>query len=655
MRISPQSPSPAEASVDEARLETLDAESAEEQAPQTSPGEIDARRAQQLLERSAALAGRGDMGAALLATRQSLALAPSNVEGHLLLARLLERSRDFGGARAAYEKIVQLAPQRADVRENLQRLNTYLEQSQGAARQFQFDSDELFGSEPKVSETVMIAPAAATAAEASNADANLDDDSMDMLDQSMLPSIDARLPPTSLAPTSLEMPSEMPIETPVAAVVAPAEQSEDRRKNNVPVATERRRAPARVAVPLVAAPIQAPIPLATAPIVAPIIAKPLTARASDNIYDLDAGLNASVPPLTPRAALDLDLPSGAKTPLWQQVTARPSFFARTLPVVAVALLSLGFLSWARGRAISKVVAPDPTALAQTNSPGAQDVSMPTGTTNPGALAPANNAGIGSAPATDAAGVPISNAPATFTAPSAQNASGSAATGGNGGAGNNAFGATARASNRANNNGNAFAPRRGFPSPRPVPSFPNVSLAPAPIPPASVRDLSAGGQSGGGNIILPSPSIEMPSAPIQPQRVLPPTDNGLNPAGSPGRGYVRVTEGRVGAGVMPSQPGSVARENENNANASARSGQTDQAISQLSQAIRADSDNAGFRYQQRAMLFLQRGDYNRATDDFQSAISAYQTQISSGNNVAQAKSGLNSARSGLTLALAGKRG
>ncbi len=647
MRISPKSPSPAEALADDARLEALAAEAAEEQAPKTSPGEIDARRAQQLLERSASLAGRGDMSAALLATRQALALAPTNIEGHLLLARLLERGRDFGGARAAYEKIVQLAPERTTARENLLRLSTYLEQSQDAAGQFHFNSDELFSSEAKSD----AAPAAATSAEslaqASVADAALDDDPMEMLDQSMLPVVEARLPPTRL-----ETPSEKPIETPViAGATAPAAPFEERRKNNIPVATERRRAPSLVAAPLVPTPIQAPTPVASAP----LVAKPLSARASDNIFDLDAGLNAGAPPRTPRAALDLDMPGATNVPLWQQVAARPSFFARTLPVVAVALLSLGFLSWARGRAVSKIVAPDPTALAQAAAPTTQEVSTSTGTTNSGAVAPANNAANGNAPTTDAAGFPISNVPATFTAPPAPNSSGGApnpATGGN-----NAPSTTARASNRANNNGNGRAPRRNFPSPRPVPSFPSVSLAPAPIPPASVRNQlpSAGGQNGGGNIILPSPSIEMPSAPVQRQRVLPPTDNGLNPAGAPGRGYVRVTEGRVGSGVMPSQPSNVARENENNANAAARNGQTDQAISQMSQAIRADSDNAGFRYQQRAMLFLQRGDYNRASDDFQSAISAYQSQISNGDNVAQAKSGLNSARSGLTLALAGKRG
>ena len=245
-------------------------------------------------------------------------------------------------------------------------------------------------------------------------------------------------------------------------------------------------------------------------------------------------------------------------------------------------------------------------------------------------------------------------PFTFQAPATNNA----ATPGNALAGNGANSATARASNR--NFNAASAPRFGrrvLPLPRAVPSFPGVSLAPAPIPPASVRDIARAGvpQNGGGNIVLPNPSIDLPSAPVPRQRVLPPDDNGLNPAGAPGRGYVRITEGRVGNGVIPVQPGGAARQNENNANDAARNGQTDQAISQLSEAIRADSDNAGFRYQQRATLFLQRGDYGRASDDFQSAISAYQNQINNGDDVAQARRGLNSARSGLSLALAGRRG
>ena len=44
-------------------------------------GSIDARRAQQLLERAMALAERNDLQAAVLACRQSISLAPESVQG----------------------------------------------------------------------------------------------------------------------------------------------------------------------------------------------------------------------------------------------------------------------------------------------------------------------------------------------------------------------------------------------------------------------------------------------------------------------------------------------------------------------------------------------------------------------------------------------
>ena len=678
MRISPKSLSPAEAlsksqARDDERPEVQD-EVPEEVAEVavTSPASIDAGRAQRLLERAAALVGRGDMGAAILATRQSLALAPDRVEAHLMHARLLERNRDFGGARAAYEKSVQLAPNRADARDNLVRLTTYLEKSQGAARQFHFDSDELFspgsdGAAPQAATpegNAVIAPELATP---QKPEQPLGTEARALLDESMLPVVEARLPPTrfesgqpaSSAQDGKQVPAQSsfmaqaeepnaPAREHASQATAPAAPVGDRRKHNTPVATERRHHPAVTLTP------------------APVVAAPLIARksgaatltpaprvAATNPFDFDAQLNRP----TARAPLALDIPAASAAPLWQQVVSRPSFYARTLPLVGVALLSLGFLSWARGRAVSQVVAPAPTELASTDgtfAPGAP-ATVP-GTTLP---VPNNSTQTGAPPATNAAGFPISNAPAVFQAPPAQNSS-DANSGASGNVGrtrgNNATSTPARANNRGpnSNSGGGARSRRVLPPARPVPNFPGVSLAPAPIPPAN-SSPSASQNRGGSNIVLPSPSIDLPEAAAPRQRVLPPTDNGLNPAGSPNRGYVRVTEGRVGNGVIPSQPSAVARDNERAANDAARNGQNDQAISQLSQAIRADSDNAGFRYQQRATLFLQRGDYNRASDDFQSAISAYQTQITNGDDVAGARRGLSSARSGLSLALAGRRG
>ena len=255
-------------------LDDLADPTADGQTP-SSPGAIDARRAHQLLERAASLAARGDMGAAVLATRQSLALAPTSVEGHLLLARVLERKRDFGGARTAYEKIVQLAPDRADARDNLARLNLYLEQSQGTARQFHFDEGELFA--PEADEiTTNIAPENGTPIEA----APDEFDSMEMFDQSMLPAIEARLPPSREDAAS----GETRVETPksiASPTVESAQPVGERRKNNVPVATERRRRPA-APVPLQPAPLVAAVaaPVATAPIVtAPVVTAPVARRA----------------------------------------------------------------------------------------------------------------------------------------------------------------------------------------------------------------------------------------------------------------------------------------------------------------------------------------------------------------------------------------
>ena len=746
MRISPKSLSPADALAkakakvqarDEERDRVSEAAAAQEAADAasdaTSPAAIDAGRAQRLIERATALAERGDMGAAILAARQSLALAPDNVESHLLHAQLLERNRDFGGARAAYEKSVQLAPERADARANLARLNAYLEKSQGAARQFHFDAGELFAPEagesaPAVNELgtaqnqsdaaapiaatapaspdsaldaqsvpIVAVPVAATPAAPPLPTGAFEVDSMAMFDESMLPALEARLPPTRVesaafapaisegaalnsnekmgtpapdqpefrAQPNLQNGSERENIAQIEAPVGPVGPVGERRKHNLPVATERRRRPvAGAALPLVPA-VALAASAASRPVAAPL--RP-AASVSANALDLDTRANR---PLT-RAPLALDVPAAPAAPaapLWQQVVSRPSFYARTLPLVGVALLGLGFLGWARGRAVSQAVAPAPTELASATGVGVADSTA----TVPGTTLPLPNnaaqpgAQTGAPSGTDAAGFPISNAPAVFQAPGVANAGtanagapGAPATNNasanNNRAANNALSTTARATNRGPNSGNA-RPNRVFPPSRPVPNFPGVSLAPAPIPPASVRGTipSLGGSNGGTNIILPRPSIDLPGPSEPLQRALPPTDNGLNPAGSPNRGYVRVTEGRVGNGVIPAQPGAVARENERAADDAARNGQNDAAISQLSQAIRADSDNAGFRYQQRATLFLQRGDYNRASDDFQSAISAYQSQIASGDDVAGARRGLNSARSGLNLAIAGKRG
>jgi len=128
-------------------------------------------------------------------------------------------------------------------------------------------------------------------------------------------------------------------------------------------------------------------------------------------------------------------------------------------------------------------------------------------------------------------------------------------------------------------------------------------------------------------------------------------NPLNPGGSPSEGRIRITQGSLGGrSVPPPRTGTLAQGNERAAAAAAANGNQDRAINNLTNAINSTGNDQGFLLQQRAMAFMDRGDYARAVEDFQAAIGAYQEQINSGNNVASAQAGIRSARSGLNLAL-----
>lgn len=105
--------------------------------------EIDQRRARQLLDRSFRLTERGEMGAAILACRQSIALVPDNPAGYSMLGLLLERTGDHQHAIEAYEKVLELAPESVLERESLQRLRDARAGSQ-TTNIFHFDDSELF-------------------------------------------------------------------------------------------------------------------------------------------------------------------------------------------------------------------------------------------------------------------------------------------------------------------------------------------------------------------------------------------------------------------------------------------------------------------------------------------------------------------------------
>jgi hypothetical protein len=120
---------------------------------------------------------------------------------------------------------------------------------------------------------------------------------------------------------------------------------------------------------------------------------------------------------------------------------------------------------------------------------------------------------------------------------------------------------------------------------------------------------------------------------------------LNPAGSGTRGYIRITGNRPAA---PARPEAGSRAAEAAARDAAAAGRTGSAISSASSAIEGGRDT-GWRYQQRALLFLEQGDNARAADDFRTAIAAYRDQINRGVNVDQARIGIDACQNGLRLA------
>ena len=413
-------------------------------------------------------------------------------------------------------------------------------------------------------------------------------------------------PAPVVAPVVPPVPVVAPVAAPVAVTVSdPVSASDsllddnrratDRRKASIPVVAERRRQKDR-RVPRPASLLAPPAPAAPVAAYTPVVSTP-----------------------------------------WQ-TKARPAYYTRGLPLVAATVLSLGFLAWARSSALSKSAVAPPTAPTQTIVDGPPPPPQNLENSTP-------NVPQKPAQATDANGFPINNKqplvatrPATAPAPPVSNP----------------------APNTPNPNSSTparpSAPVSSPPARNVTPNFPSTSIAPAPIPkPAPVN---------GGIGPLPAPRISAPPAPAAPSTVLSPDFSGASSSGSStggtpikttgqgSSGYVKVTQGRI---PPPSRPGQAARDDESRAASAARAGQNDRAINSLTNAINnSDPSEAGSRYQQRATLFLQQGDAQRAISDFQSAISAYQSQINNGEDVAQARAGLRTCQSGLRLALAQRR-
>jgi hypothetical protein len=103
---------------------------------------------------------------------------------------------------------------------------------------------------------------------------------------------------------------------------------------------------------------------------------------------------------------------------------------------------------------------------------------------------------------------------------------------------------------------------------------------------------------------------------------------ISSEGAGRRGYIRVTGERIPVSAAPPRPETRTRASEDSARTDAASGRVDSAIDKTTAAI--DNGRGGdtaWRYQQRALLHLERGDNREAIDDFQTAIAAYRDQIS----------------------------
>jgi tetratricopeptide (TPR) repeat protein len=409
------------------------------------------------------------------------------------------------------------------------------------------------------------------------------------------------------------------------------------------------------AAPVVAAATAA---VAAAPAAA-VAAGPASRGAAPSLIVPAASTGASgmAPPAL--APVQFDLPTAAPLPWWKQAVARPSAFSRGLPVACVVGLGLLFMIWARSSALSRYPqdALVPSNLDSTSLNGPEVPPLPggssdsTSTSAPVAVEPGSSSAPrppGIAGPNDA--YPVGNRPlvppSNATAESASRAPGRVASSGAPGGGQ------PRAANPT-----SAAPR----APRPQPVFPPASSVvppradePRTVAPASPSRLPP---------VRYAPSAPAPSFPAAPAPApaRPAPSSGLSSSGggpigpstSGARGSITLSRPRYGGGAAPGRSSARAAAAESAAARAATGGRTDAAITNLNRAIEAGGDT-GWRYQQRALAFLEAGDYKRAADDFQTAISAYRDQIERGERVAEARVGERACQSGLALALANLR-
>lgn len=372
---------------------------------------------------------------------------------------------------------------------------------------------------------------------------------------------------------------------------------------------------------------------ATAPLAAAAHAAPAKAASASgaampfpSTLPAPSGSAGRLPPVAPA---NLDWPVQAPT-LSQKLKQHPSFYFRGAPVAVASVLSLGVLLWAHSYASSR--------SAVEVAPGANSRNGATTAMNPTGDVVSNtnnntNANPGAPDVADGGVIPVN----PTSSPSATTVAGTGAA---------PNGGTPAASTPATASRPATPTR---PATGAVPTNPSTPAAAS--TPAAPRTPAA---SGNDEIYprMPPPRLGAPATPDDTVRIAPSggsTSSGgapVDPSGARDRGYVRVNPGATRA---PARPENTAAGNESAAGGSARAGDSAAAISRMTRSIESGGGDTAFRYQQRAGLYVQSGDYSRAINDYQSAIAAYNDMIARGERVSFARSGIQASQRGIQLA------
>ncbi len=402
-----------------------------------------------------------------------------------------------------------------------------------------------------------------------------------------------------------------------------------------------------------------------APVVASSVVMPRQTPATGTnrqVNPLPVALPSSMPvasAATPSVLLTDSTPTLMSS--WQ--SAR-TFWMRSLPLVAVAGTGFLFMLWSRGVALDRERHAVPSTSSTTVINTVAGATTPTTTSVADNVAPLQNAGATNAGAANAntsstgnsnvnvanagvikstvasSGVPattlptpsgliVNNAPAKTTV---TNTASSANT-------NRADRVETRRERRARREDNSgYSGNANREAERPTSRLPRGGM-PAPdvssIPPANVSSLprssNDAGASSASNGALP-PIIQVP-----------PSDGGNggqsnNGGNAGGNNGTQPDSGPLPAFPPPSQ---VQSRTQNQMSEGAPS-----ASSENSSAVRA-ADTA-YKYQTRALIYVEQGNNSRAASDFQSAMALYRRQIARGENVDDARRGLEACRDGLKL-------